>query len=496
MVFSSLGFLYLFLPAVLIVYYLMPATKNNNLRNAVLLLFSMAFYYVGEQRLVILMVISTLVDYTCGRLIGEYGEKTDAGGNKVRRVWLCRLALGISLVFNLGLLAYFKYADMLIGLFNTLTGTGLPLLKIALPIGISFYTFQTMSYTIDVYRGDVKAQKNLLTFACYVTIFPQLIAGPIVRYSEVEKQLETRRFDLTKMTEGIHRFCLGLAKKVLLADQLASFIQIADTGNEKTLLLVWASAIALPLQIYFDFSGYSDMAIGLGAMFGFSFPENFNYPMASRSATEFWRRWHMTLGGWFRDYLYIPLGGNRVNKCRLVLNLLVVWAATGLWHGSEWHFILWGLYYGVLIILEKFLMQRFFKSSSVYVRILNRVYFFFVTVVGFQIFGAEDLFDLGVRLSRMVGVGTTGFSSPVTSYYLRNDLTVLILGFFFSFPALKTLLKKLGKTSVAQKTLADGSCLGERVRLVAASLASLVALLLVTAFLIDGSYSPFLYFRF
>ncbi len=496
MVFSSLGFLYLFLPAVLIVYYLMPASKNNSLRNAVLLLFSLAFYYVGEQQLVILMVISTLVDYSCGRLIGSFGEKTDAEGNTVRRVWVCRLALGISLLFNIGLLFYFKYADMLIDLFNTFTGARLPLLKIALPIGISFYTFQTMSYTIDVYRGKVRAQKNLLTFACYVTIFPQLIAGPIVRYSDVENQLETRSFHLTKMTEGIYRFCLGLAKKVLLADQLASFVQAAESGGEKTLLLTWAAAAALPLQIYFDFSGYSDMAIGLGSMFGFSFPENFDYPMLSRSAAEFWRRWHMTLGGWFHDYLYIPLGGNRVKKCRLVLNLLVVWAVTGLWHGSEWHFVLWGLYYGGLIILEKFFMQRFFESRSLLIRILDRIYFFCLTVVGFQIFGAEDLPDLGLRLARLVGVGTTGFTSPVTAYYLRNNLTVLILGIVFAFPVVENLMKKLGKTSVAQKTLADGSCLGERVRLIAASLASLAVLILVTAFLIDGSYSPFLYFRF
>ena len=496
MVFSSLSFLYLFLPAVLAVYYLMPAAKNNGARNAVLLLFSLAFYYVGEQRLVLLMIVSTLVDYACGRVIGELGEKKDADGNVVRRNWLRRLALGVSLCFNLGLLAYFKYADMLIGLANALTGAGLPLLEIALPIGISFYTFQTMSYTIDVYRGRTRAQKNLLTFACYVTIFPQLIAGPIVRYSEIEEQLTARRFDRAQMTGGIHRFCLGLAKKVLLADQLAILVKLADSGEDPTLLMTWAAAVALPLQIYYDFSGYSDMAIGLGAMFGFSFPENFDYPMSSRSATEFWRRWHMTLGGWFRDYLYIPLGGNRVGDGRLVLNLLIVWATTGLWHGASWHFVLWGLYYGVLIIAEKLFARRFPDRGKLPRRILSRIWFFLVTVVGFQIFGAADLPDLGARLARLVGVGTTGFASPVTLYYLRNDAVLLLLSLVLAFPVMKTLVRKAGQTALCQKKLADGSTFGEHAGLILASVLSLLALITVTAFLIDGSYSPFLYFRF
>ena len=339
MVFSSLSFIYVFLALVLIAYFAVP----KKLRNLVLLIFSLAFYYVGEQKLIIIMIISSLTDYFCSLGIEHFRE----------RKGMTRLFLGLSLLINLSLLGYFKYADLFINSFNMLTGSEVPLLKIALPIGISFYTFQTMSYTIDVYRGNVKAERNFINFAAYVTLFPQLVAGPIVRYGTVAAELKERTVSFQRFSRGAVRFCIGLGKKVLLANSLASLVKLYDSATGHTVLMAWAAAIAIPLQIYFDFSGYSDMAIGLGDIFGFSFPENFNYPMISKTATEFWRRWHMTLGTWFRDYIYFPMGGSRVKPARHIMNLITVWFVTGMWHGAEYNFILWGLYYCVLLILEK-----------------------------------------------------------------------------------------------------------------------------------------------
>lgn len=467
MVFSSIGFLFIFLPAVLLLYYIVP----KKLHNAVLLLSSLIFYFFGEQGLLVIMLASALCDYLCSLGIERFREKKA----------LTRLLLCLSLAFNLGLLGYFKYADLMLGTFNALTGAAVPLLKIALPIGISFYTFQTMSYTIDIYRGDTKAQRNFIEYATYVTLFPQLVAGPIVRYQTVAVELRERKTTLEGFSGGIERFCVGLGKKVLIANTLAELSQMYDKAGLHTVLFSWVCAIAVPLQIYFDFSGYSDMAIGLGAMFGFHFPENFNYPMASKSATEFWRRWHMTLGGWFRDYLYIPLGGSRCSVKRQLLNLLIVWFATGLWHGAAYNFILWGLYYGVLLIGEKFLYGKFLEKTKV----LSRVYFFIVTVVGFEIFSAGSLSDIGSRICELVGVGTDGITSTESSYYALSYAVVILLAVVLSLPLVKWLKEKI-----------SGIKGGERTVRYAGYVICLLLLAVSTAYLVDGSYNPFLYFRF
>lgn len=467
MVFSSLDFLFVFLPAVLLCYYLVP----KRLRNAVLLAASLIFYFIGEQILTLIMIASALCDYLCSLGIEKWRGRRS----------LMRLCLAISLIFNLGLLGYFKYADLAIGSFNMLTGAGLPLLRIALPIGISFYTFQTMSYTIDVYRGDVKAERNFLNFAVYVTLFPQLVAGPIVRYETVAAELRCRKTTLEGFADGVMRFCIGLAKKVLIANTLAELSQLYDKAESHTVLLAWLCAAAVPLQIYFDFSGYSDMAIGLGSMFGFRFPENFNYPMVSKSASEFWRRWHMTLGGWFRDYVYIPLGGSRCTAGRNILNMLIVWLATGLWHGAEYNFLLWGLYYGILIVAERFIYGKFLEKS----RVLSRIYFAAVTVIGFEIFSASSLPDIAFRLGELVGIGTTAAFNVESLYYLRSYAVILFAALLFSLPLSKLLKGRIGR-------LRGGINIAKCCEYVVC----LLMLCVCTAYLVDGSYNPFLYFRF
>lgn len=467
MVFSSLSFIYVFLALVLITYFAVP----KKLRNLVLLIFSLAFYYVGEQKLIIIMIISSLTDYFCSLGIEHFRE----------RKGMTRLFLGLSLLINLSLLGYFKYADLFINSFNMLTGSEVPLLKIALPIGISFYTFQTMSYTIDVYRGNVKAERNFINFAAYVTLFPQLVAGPIVRYETVAAELKERTVSFQRFSRGAVRFCIGLGKKVLLANSLASFVKLYDSATGHTVLMAWAAAIAIPLQIYFDFSGYSDMAIGLGDIFGFSFPENFNYPMISKTATEFWRRWHMTLGTWFRDYIYFPMGGSRVKPARHILNLITVWFVTGMWHGAEYNFILWGLYYCVLLILEKFFYGKYLERS----KILSHIYFAIITVCGFMLFHTEDLSLLPARLGELIGVGTTGFTDTVSTFYVTSYLPTVIIAIIGATP----LVKKLGEYLRIRAKLANAALIGTQ-------MCAYAMLVLSTAYLIDGSYNPFLYFRF
>lgn len=467
MVFSSLSFIYVFLALVLITYFAVP----KKLRNLVLLIFSLAFYYVGEQKLIIIMIISSLTDYFCSFGIEHFRE----------RKGMTRLFLGLSLLINLSLLGYFKYADLFINSFNMLTGSEVPLLKIALPIGISFYTFQTMSYTIDVYRGNVKAERNFINFAAYVTLFPQLVAGPIVRYETVAAELKERTVSFQRFSRGAVRFCIGLGKKVLLANSLASFVKLYDSATGHTVLMAWAAAIAIPLQIYFDFSGYSDMAIGLGDIFGFSFPENFNYPMISKTATEFWRRWHMTLGTWFRDYIYFPMGGSRVKPARHILNLITVWFVTGMWHGAEYNFILWGLYYCVLLILEKFFYGKYLERS----KILSHIYFAIITVCGFMLFHTEDLSLLPARLGELIGMGTTGFTDTVSTFYVTSYLPTVIIAIIGATP----LAKKLGEYLRVRAKLANAALIGTQI-------CAYAMLVLSTAYLIDGSYNPFLYFRF
>ena len=344
MLFSSIPFLYYFLPCVILLYLIAP----KMLKNTVLLLAILVFYAWGEPKYVVLMVVTILLGYIFGLLIERYQ------GRKISKLFLI-----LSLVTSLGFLAYFKYADFFITNFNAVTGLSVPLLRLALPVGISFYTFQILSYTVDVYRGEVKAQKNPINLATYIALFPQLIAGPIVRYSDIALQLETRTHSFDKIAVGVRRFIIGLGKKILIADMFAGFCSTFMDSNDKSVVFFWLYAIAYSLQIYFDFSGYSDMAIGLGKMFGFDFLENFNYPFISGSITEFWRRWHMSLGTWFRDYVYIPLGGNRVSKLRGLFNIFVVWMLTGFWHGASWNFILWGLFFAVFLLIEKLWLLKY-----------------------------------------------------------------------------------------------------------------------------------------
>jgi alginate O-acetyltransferase complex protein AlgI len=470
MVFSSFVFLFLFLPVVLLCYYVCPPKG----RNFVLLVFSLLFYAWGEPKYVLIMLFSTVFDYTNGRLIA-YGR--DRG--KAR---FTKTVLVIDLVGNLGILGFFKYTDFFINSINSITGAGISLLHIALPIGISFYTFQTMSYTIDVYRGTVPAQRNILNFATYVTLFPQLIAGPIVQYKTIADELEKRNVGWEDFSEGALRFSVGLAKKVILANQIGSLWTQISGAQSLTVASAWLGAIAYTFQIYFDFSGYSDMAIGLGRMFGFHFLENFDHPYISTSITEFWRRWHISLSGWFREYVYIPLGGNRKGVAANVRNLLIVWALTGLWHGASVNFILWGLYYGVLLILEKFVFAPVVKKCNAHG--FGHLYTMFFVIAGWVIFAQTDMSALGTYLKAMVGIGVPAVSSDFL-YYLSTNAVLLVLLVICSLDwkrAKEKLALWRGKSPVRSAVL---------------SAVWMVLLLgLSTAFLVGDSYNPFLYFRF
>ena len=466
MVFSSLTFLFAYLPLTLAAYFLTPLRW----RNLTLLLVSLFFYGWGEPKYLVLMLISITQGYVFGILIEKFREKK-----------LSKLFLILSILFSFAMLGYCKYADFFISSFNALTGLSIPLLKIALPIGISFYTFQTVSYVIDVYRRDVKAQRNYINLAAYISMFPQLIAGPIVRYSDIAAQLENRTHSLSDAALGVRRFVIGLSKKILIANVLGELVDIFKNSNEKSVLFCWIYAIAYTLHIYFDFSGYSDMAIGLGHVFGFRFLENFNYPFISRSITEFWRRWHMSLGSWFRDYLYIPLGGNRVPLGRWIFNIAVVWAATGLWHGAAWNFVLWGVYFAILLVAEKLWLSKFLEKSHV----LGHAYVMLLVVISFVLFDASSLSGAISTVGAMFGAGGLPASSFEALYYLRSYAVVLILAAIGSTPLPKRIIERVRGTK------------GGAALLNAAEPILLVALLAVcTAFLIDGSFNPFLYFRF
>ena len=468
MVFSSMIFLCVFLPIVLIVYFVLPKQS----RNLWLLLASLFFYAWGEPRYILIMLFSTVFDYFNGRAI-EYATakgKHDSWG---------RAVLALSVAGNLGILCFFKYTDFVLETINRLTGTQLGLLQLALPIGISFYTFQTMSYTIDVYRGETPAQHNIISFGMYVCLFPQLIAGPIVRYKDVQREVDARTTTISGAVHGLQRFLLGLAKKVLLANQIgALWDYIKGLGSaDMSTALAWLGAIAFTFQIYFDFSGYSDMAIGLGEMFGFHFPENFDHPYESKSITEFWRRWHMTLGTWFREYLYIPLGGNRKGLARQIFNLLIVWFLTGLWHGAGWNFILWGLYYFVLLVLEKFVLKRLLVKLP---NVFQHLYTLFFVVVGWVIFACDDMGLLGGYLKAMFGIGVpAGNALALYEWDIQAPFLVILLIAATTIPA------RIGK----QLTHED-----QRSSLLMVYTG--VLLVLSLAFLVSGSYNPFLYFRF
>ncbi len=458
MVFSSILFLFRFMPIAFGIYYLTP----RRYKNAVLFVVSLIFYSWGEVRYLPIMIASTVVDYVASLGI----ERRRAKGFRGRGY------LALSLCFNLGSLGFFKYSGFLAENLNALLGLNIPVLALTLPLGISFYTFQTMSYTIDVYREDVKAEHNFINFGAYVTLFPQLIAGPIVRYSDVARELKERTHTLEGVGKGIQTFIMGLGSKVLIANNIGSLwtrVSAMDFATVST-PLAWLGIMAFALQIYFDFSGYSLMAIGLGKMLGFEFPQNFNYPYISKSITEFWRRWHMTLGSWFREYVYIPLGGNRKGAARQYFNILVVWATTGLWHGASWNFVLWGLYFALFLCIEKaFLLKKLEKS-----RVLSHIYLLVLVLISWVLFAITDFALLGQFFPRLFG----GYAGSDWIYYLRNYGITFILGFLFSTPILRKVRDKLGENHL----LVTVFCA--------------VVFLMSVAYLVDSTYNPFLYFRF
>ena len=462
MLFSSIPFAFYFLPAVLALYFAVPF----RFKNAVLLVFSLVFYAWGEPGYLLLMAVSILLGWLFGLLIGKYRGTARA-----------RLFLVLSVAVSLGLLGWFKYADFAVNTLNAL-GLNLPLPHVALPIGISFYTFQILSYTIDVYRGDALPQRSPVDFGAYVSMFPQLIAGPIVRYSDVARQLKHRTHSLEKASLGVRRLLIGLGKKVLIANQLGQLTVLFRESRQPSVLYVWIYAAAFALQIYFDFSGYSDMAIGLGKIFGFDLMENFNYPFISRSVSEFWRRWHMSLGGWFRDYLYIPLGGNRVSRPRWALNLLVVWSLTGLWHGAAWNFVLWGLLFALLLALEKLWLGRLMEKLPGW---LVRIPVLAVLLVSFVLFNADSLSQALSDTAGMFGLGGLPLTSADTLYHLRSYGPLLLLAMVGATPLPRNAVRRLE---------------GSRVLPWLEPVALCALLLAVTAFLVGGSFNPFLYFRF
>ena len=459
MVFSSILFLFRFFPIAMLVYYIAP----RRYKNLVLLVESLVFYSWGEVRYFPIMIASILVDFIASNGIERHRQSKGA----------CRAFLTLSVVFNLGMLGFFKYTNFLLLNLGALTGLSFPALSLTLPLGISFYTFQTMSYTIDVYRGKVPAERNIVDFGAFVVLFPQLIAGPIVRYTDVNRELKSRVITLDGVQEGIDIFIRGLGRKVLIANNIGALWTEVSAMNFEVIStpLAWLGILAYTFQIYFDFSGYSQMAIGLGRMLGFRFPRNFDDPYIAKSVTEFWRRWHMTLGSWFREYLYIPLGGNRCSFPRQVFNLFVVWAATGLWHGASWNFVLWGLYFFVFLVLEKaFLRPRLEKT-----RVLGHLYLLFLVVVSWAIFAITDFAALGRFLAAMFSF------RPGTEwlYYLRNYGVTFLLAGFLSTPLLARWEARWGERGRMAKNLALG-----------------VVLIASIAYLEDATYNPFLYFRF
>ena len=458
MVFSSTLFLFRFLPIAMAIYFLTP----KKLKNLTIFILSLFFYSWGEVRYFPIMILSVIVDYTAGQGIKRFGHK------KLYR----RLFLTMSLVVNLGMLFFFKYANFFITNINALTGLTLPTVALALPLGISFYTFQTLTYTIDVYFNKVEPEDNIINFAAFVVLFPQLIAGPIVKYTDINKELQDRKVDLAQIEDGVKTFIYGVGKKVLIANNLGLLWDeaIAIGFENLSTPMAWLAIAGFGLQIFFDFSGYSTMAIGLGKMLGFNFPQNFNYPYISKSVTEFWRRWHITLGSFFREYLYIPLGGNRKGPMRTYINLFVVWFATGFWHGADWNFIFWGLFFFVFIVIEKAFLLKYLEKSKV----LSRIYLLGLVLVSWAIFQITDLGQLGVYISRMFAFdfGTDWL------YYIRNYGVILLVGIIFSIPVIPNLYKKI-----------------EHIKIVPIITCGLI-LAASVAYLVDASYNPFLYFRF
>ncbi len=473
MLFSSLLFLFCFLSITLLLYFTCPRGKKNIWKNTVLFVVSVIFYAWGEPIYIFLMLFTILHNYIAALLIDRHKKSAPKAA---------KMIIIASIVLNLGVLAFFKYSNFFIGNINNIFGFKIELINLALPIGISFYTFQAMSYTIDVYRGVTAVQHNFISFGAYVTFFPQLIAGPIVQYKTIAEQLDNRTNETSMFGSGVKTFTVGLAKKVLLANNIGMLWSEVSSlpQSEMTVLTAWLGIIAFAFQIYFDFSGYSDMAIGLGRMFGFEFCVNFDYPYISQSATEFWRRWHISLGTWFREYLYIPLGGNRVSQPKFFRNILIVWFCTGFWHGAGWNYIFWGLYFGILLIAEKkFLLKWFKKIPSVF----RHVYLITVVLISWVLFAIEDISDCFGYLASMFGFGGVPIADERSIYLLSTNTVLIVISIVASIPILPYIQKKLSeKQSVVCETVTI--------------IASICIWFLVTASLVSGSYNPFLYFRF
>lgn len=488
MTFSSILFLFFFLPAALLFCrydaFIPPSVKKRmsvetkkkhfKLQNLFILIFSLFFYGWGEPKYIVIMIFTILLNYICALIIDnrlKQGRHAQA-----------KAALVVSVVLNLGILGFFKYFNFFLTNINSIFGLDINFLKLALPIGISFYTFQTMSYTIDVYRRTARVQKNIINLAAYVTMFPQLIAGPIVRYQDVADQLEYRDGTAEKFAQGVQRFCIGLGKKVLLANNIGALWDTVKATENPTVLAAWLGAFAYMFQIYFDFSGYSDMAIGMGKMLGFEFLENFNYPYMARSITDFWRRWHISLGTWFREYVYIPLGGNRKGLPRQILNLLIVWGLTGFWHGASWNYLCWGLYFGIILIIEKtFLLKRLKKAPKA----VGSIYTLLLVIVSWVIFAIEDISQIPVYLGSMLGIGTALYDQN-SLYLLVTNVTLLVI----LIPAATNLPARLMKKIFPSEDRAVA------VQTVLKNVFCLALLILSVASLVSDSYNPFLYFRF
>ena len=462
MVFSSITFLFYFLPIVIGIYYIVP----NRLKNIVLLLASLFFYFYGEPKYVLIMLLSITCTDIFGILIDKYKKYS-------------KLFLTISICLIAGILVYFKYMNFIIENINLWLSNRIDFIYVVLPIGISFYTFQLISYIIDVYRGQAKVQKNILKLAMYISLFPQLIAGPIVRYTTIEEQLEDRKYSFEKFALGVRRFVIGLGKKVLIANVLGELINVFLATKDPSILFYWMYGIANMLQIYFDFSGYSDMAIGLGKMFGFEFLENFNYPYIATSITDFWRRWHISLSSWFRDYIYIPLGGNRVSKINWIRNILIVWLLTGLWHGSAWNFIIWGLYFGILLIIEKIFLNKYLEKLP---KILSRIYVLIIVMISFIIFSGENMNQIIQNIGGLVGCAESNFISKESLYYFKSYLVVFIVAIIGATPIFKNIIQN-------RKNIDKFINILEPIYL-------LIIFVISTSYIIDGSFNPFLYFRF
>ena len=462
MVFTSISFIYYFLPLLLICYFVVP----KKFRNIILLMFSVLFYFYGEPKYILLMLIEVLISYVVGLLIDKYKSKN---------------ILIIGIFIHVLLFGIFKYFTFVIINVNNLFHSNLNLLNVVLPIGISFYTFQIISYEIDVYNKKVNVQNNILKYFLYVFLFPQLIAGPIVRYQDVNNEIDNRNVTFEMFANGLRRFIIGLSKKVIIANNLGELCNIYLNLGDKSVLFTWIFAISYMLQIYFDFSGYSDIAIGLGKMLGFNFPENFNYPYMAKSITDFWRRWHMTLSSWFRDYVYIPLGGNKKGVLKQIRNILIVWSLTGLWHGASWNFIVWGLYFGILLILEKFILKKYFSNVP---KFIKGIYTLFLVMISFVIFQGDNLSNDFNIIKGLFGLNGELFINNVTLYYLKGYVLFIVLGVIGSTNYVKNLVIKISNGK------------GKKIINILEPIYLLILLIIVTMYLIDSSYNPFLYFRF